>query len=386
MASQYTGQFGGANEGLRKVKEYTKELETLRSQAEKGDIPQSQYVTRAQELIPILQKEDYALRRISSDFNALYGSNAKALENELKSANVYQSARELLGRDITSNEVAQYLPRFGTGSPQDVQMGRGYLAEIAAQEAKSPKSLQSKAGQYSGDINTIFNDLLKRGASQDEVNHFGSLLASGDVDAYTLRNFVQQLPEYTSAQDEASRGRLNQELAGYDQDFFNKGKEDIISRYRSAGIENSPSLDFALTNLMGDIQKERSGYLSKLAREDYSRGRDVQRDDYTASMNRYLGNQDYSRNRSDAYSDLLTNRSFGSIDYQRQQDDLLRLLNSQPRQKRGGLGGALGPLLGAGIGAVGAGMMTGGLGAGQGAQLGATLGGGFGGGYDYLNY
>lgn len=371
MASPYTGQFGGANEGLEKVKEYTSELEGLRTKVESGEIPQSQYVTRAQELIPILQKEDYALRRISSNFNAKYGSTAKTLEGELKNANVYQSARELLGRDVSKNEVAQFLPRFGTGSPEDVQMGRGYLAEVAAQEAKSPKALQGKAGQYSGDVNAIFNDLVKRGATQEEINHFGSQLASGDIDAYTLRQFIGQLPEVQEREDSANRQALSQELSGYDQDFFNRSKEDVISRYAKAGIQNSPSLDFALTNLMGDIQKERSAYLAGLSRDDYANRRGTARQDYAANMDRYLGERDYSRNRSDAYGDLLTNRSFGSIDYRRQQDDLMRLLSQQGGERRSsGLGGLIGGIGGATIG----GFTGGPAGAGAGYQIGSGTG------------
>lgn len=347
----------------------------IRQQYREGKISQGEYLNTLSQVIP--QAKDFveSLRRGGSSSANSVGQGGVEVDNLFREYNIYSNAKDILGRDITENEFAQIAPRFGTGNKQDIELGRAYLAQFADQEANSPDNLRKKGGQFSGDVNTIFNDLLQRGASQEEINHFGGLLASGEVDPYTLRQFVQQLPEYTSAQDAKSRESLNTELTQYDQDFFNKGKENVLSRYAQAGIQNSPSLDFALTNLMGDIQKQRSSYLAGLAREDYSRGRDVQRQDYTNSMNRLYGQQDYSQQRGDAYSDLLTNRAFGSIDYQRQQDDLLRLLNSQPRQGRGGIGGLLGGLAGAGIGGYASKGKPQGVSAGY--QIGSGIGGYF---------
>lgn len=376
-----TGTYGEGAIG-QGIKEYSTLDNLLRS----GQISQKDYVTLSDQIKNYLQPIGNQSMQGSAQASALTGAGWYDIQNNYRNANIYREASNLLGRDLTQNEFAQLAPYFGTGSQRDIETGRAALAAFAEQQKNTPQALQSRAGQYSGDVNGIFQDLLKRGATQDEVNHFGSLLASGQVDPYTLRQFVSQLPEYTQAQDTQERERLNTELSGYDQDFFNKAKEDVLSRYTQAGIQNSPSLDFALTNLMGDIQKERGSYLAGLAREDYTRGRDVQRESYLSDLNRMYGNQDYGRQRSDQYSDLLLNRSFGSQDYQRQQEDLMRLLNSQGSQRRSGIGGAIGPLLGAGIGAIGAGAFTGGMGASQGAQLGAYLGGAGGGAYDYLNY
>lgn len=365
--------------GTDAIRQGINEFQNLDNLVKSGAITQKDYVNIADQIKSYLQPIGNVSTQGSAGASAATGAGWYDIQNNYRNANIYREASNLLGRDLTQNEFARFAPYFGTGSPRDIENGRAALAAFAEQEAKSPQALQAKSGQYSGDVNSIFNDLLKRGASQEEINHFGGLLASGEVDPYTLRQFVQQLPEYTSARDQESRSRLNDELSQYDQQFFSKGKEDVISRYAKAGIQNSPSLDFALTNLMGDIQKERSAYLSKLAREDYSKGRDVQRDDYLTSLNRMFGEQDYGRQKGDAYSNLLLNRSFNSQDYQRQQDDLMRLLSNQPRQKRGGAGQLIGGLAGAGIGY---GLTR----SPQGAQAGYSIGSGVGGGYDYLNY
>ncbi len=301
--------------------------------------------------------------------------------DDLENYSAYKALKGAYGRDIEAGEFSTALPYFR--GPTGIDNGRAYAAQIAQQQQKTPQALQKKAPGFSGDVNSIFQSLLQRGASQDEVNHFGSMLASGEVDAYTLNQFVSQLPEYTQKQDATSRQNLNQELSGYDQDFFGKAKENVLSRYAKAGIQNSPSLDFALTNLMGDIQKERSQYMSGLAREDYTRGRDVQRQDYGSSMDRMFADRGYDRARNDQYSDALLNRGWNSADYQIQQNDLMRLLQAQGGgRKRSGLGGAVGPLLGAGIGALAAGPG----GAMTGAQIGGYFGGAAGNTYDYLNY
>ena len=356
--------------GEGSVRQAINEFKGLDDMVKSGSLSQRDYVGIADKIKQYVQPIGQASTSGSGGATALTQAGWYDIQNNFRNADIYREATNMLGRDLTQNEFAQLAPYFGTGNPRDVEAGRAALASYAEQQKKTPQALQSQAGQYSGDVNSIFNDLLKRGASQDEVNHFGSLLASGQVDAYTLKQFVSQLPEYTQAQDKTERGRLNTELSGYDQDFFNRAKEDVISRYSKAGIQNSPSLDFALTNLMGDIQKQRSQYIAGLAREDYTRGRDVQRQDYGASMDQMLADKNYGRQRSDNYSDLLLNRSFASQDYQRQQDDLMRLLSGQQGQRRSGSGGFLGGLAGAGIG----GFLGGPMGASTGYQIGQGAG------------
>lgn len=378
-----------------------REYKNLDKLASDGSLSNADYVNISDAIREYLVPIGGASTRGKAGAIAVTNQGWYDIQNNYRNAEIYRNASQMLGRDITSQEFAQVAPRFGTGSARDIEVGRAYLAELAQQEANSPSKLAEKAPQYSGQVNDIFSNLLKRGASQSELDHFGKLMATGEVDAYTLNQFVQQLPEYTDArsqealakqteEDKLAREQLGSELQGYDQEFFNKGKENIISRYAQAGIQNSPSLDFALTNLMGDIQKERSAYLADIGRRDYESARGFKREDllanrgmarqdYETNLNRLFGQQDYGQQRSDAYSDLLTNRSFGSIDYQRQQDDLMRLLSQQGSGRRSSsMGSLIGGLAGAGIG----GFATRSP---QGASAGYQIGSGVGGGYDYLN-
>lgn len=280
----------------------------------------------------------------------------------------YQTARDVLGREINANEFAQIVPIFGNGSPEEISAGRAYLAQIAQQERLNPNSAynRQRAGGFSGDINTIFSDLLKRGASQDEINHFGSMLSSGQIDAYSLRQFVSQLPEYTQTQDRMFRDDLSKELEASDTRSFQRQSGNVISDYANRGIYNSPSLDYALTDLMGKIAEKRQSYLTDLTAKQYQGNKVAARDDYQTTLNNMFDEMGYNRRRSDQLQDVYRDRSFDAGDYYRQREDYMNFLGSQPRRRsnpfayaaQGAMAGSPGGGWGAGIGA-GAGLLYG---------------------------
>ncbi len=335
-------------------------------------------------------------------YENLAGSNISDIDSYLKKTygvstakdkayySAYKSAQDLLGRPLTSNEFAQLAPSFY--NPADfssgITTGRAALAQLAERDKQNPENLKTKAPQYTDQVNGLFQDLLKRGASQDEIQHFGTLLASGSVDPYELRTFIQATPEFQTQEDTKFRGSLANELQGYDQDFFSKAKNDVLSQFSNQGITpgTSSSLDFALTDLMGKIATQRGQYLAGLSSSQYQGNKDAARNDYLSGMNNYLGQRNYTQQKSDQNLADFQTRGFNAMDYNTQRNDYLNFLNSQGGRGRSGLGGAIGPVLGAGIGAIGAGMVSGGMGAPQGAALGAKLGGAGGGAYDYLSY
>lgn len=339
------------------ISQAIQEFRNLESLVKSGKLSQKDYVSigeKIQEKVTPIGNQGTQGKSPSSAVNA---AGWYDIQNNFRDLKIYKNANELLGRDITPSEFAQIAPSFGNGSQREVEAGRAQLAQYAEAQKNTPEALDAKyaasAGQYGGKVNDIFQRLASRGATKQELDHFGKMLASGEVDEYTLGQFVNQLPEVTASRDLQERQNLNSELTKYDQEFFNKGKENILSRYAQAGIQNSPSLDFALTNLMGDIQKQRTAYLAGLSREDYARGRDLNREDYRITQDRLFGSQDYGRNRTDALSDLYRKRAYDVSDYRTQQDDLLNLLSSQPRQRRSrGTGQLIGGLLGAGVGAM----------------------------------
>ncbi len=315
------------------------------------------------------------LGRYANPSGVTYGSNLDLLN---KSA--YDSFLSMVGRAPTTNEFAQIMPYFR--GPGGADTGRSAVAQFAEQYKNSPEALGKRAPEQYGKVGDIFNDLLKRGASQDELDYFGRALSTGEITPYEVRQFVQQMPEYRTEQDKQFRGGLASELQGYDMDFFDKGKESVISRFaqNTGGAARSSALDFALTDLMGNIAKERGSYLANLSAQQYGGNKDAAREDYRGSMNRYMGELDYNRQRGDSYTDALRDRSWNARDYEIQRDDFARMMGQGKRQ--GSQWGSIaGPLVGAGIGS-----FFGPPGSMAGAQLGMSLGGAAGRGYDYLNY
>lgn len=307
-------------------------------------------------------------------------------------ARIFQEQfNDAVGRDPTNQEYDRFYrdivaPQgsFPGGSfpgiPQLMDLTRNFVLNsyggLASKEkqAKIATDAQGKAG----DINGVYQQLLGHGASQSELDHFGKMLASGELDPYELNQFVQQLPEYQQKQDAQFRSGLNDELGKYDQSVFDREKENVISRFSQAGRLNSPSLDYALTDLMGKISENRSNYLAQLSAQQYGGNKDSARADYQTTLSKMLEGQNYNRARTDQLSDFYRGRSNDIADYQTQRSAYMDYLKAMPQQQSGsGIGGAIGSVIGTGIGAY-----TGGP---AGAQAGAKAGQSLGGIYDYYN-
>jgi hypothetical protein len=306
------------------------ELKKLQQEFQSGKISQADYVAITGAVVP--QITDY-IHQISASgsrgADAIRNAGGDEFLNGVgRQYDVYSAGNELLGRELTPQEAAQFAPYFQGGT----ENGRAALAQYAQQDKNSPQSLQKRAGQYSGDVNRLFGQDLGRTANQDESDYYGRLIASG-LSPYEVESYIKQLPEYTNTQDKNFRSGLNDELAGYDQQAFGKAKEDVLSRYASAGIQNSSALDFALTNLMGDIAKERGKYLAGVSTQQYGSNKDAARSDYQSSLDNYLKDRNYNQQRSDSLLDNYQKRSYDVSDYNRQMQDLFNYQNNQPRQK-----------------------------------------------------
>lgn len=366
------GGRGTFNEG--QFNEAVNSFNALKTDLDSGKISQADYATISDQLLPSLIQYGHSIMGTGSKAADAVKGNVQKLMEFGKDYQVYKAGQELLGRDLTPQEFAQFKPRFA----DNVDTGRAYVAELAKQEANSPAKLGEKAGQYSGQINKTFQDLLSRGATQEEADYFGRLLATGQVTPYEVNQFVQQLPEYQTRQDKSFREGLAGELGQYDEKAFQRERENILSQYTKAGIQNSSALDFAITEALGKIQEQRGQFLGGLSAQQYGGNKEAARQDYQTLLNRSYGNQDYSRNRSDAYLDYLTQRADQGADYERQKNDYLQFLSQQPKQRQSsGLGGAIGTAIGTGIGLIGGPM---------GGMAGGQIGGGLGSAFDYLNY
>ncbi len=362
-----------------------KRINDLRDQYTSGKISQSSYINSANSLSSTIQKAlQYFSTYSGPAWNWAMGQGGqKFLDTFAPEIDLMKRGQQMVGRELSANEVAQFLPYFQ--GPNGSSTGPAALAQFAEADKLNPATLAKKSGQYSDQIGGFYQDLLKRGATKEEADYFGRLMASGQVSPYEIQQFIKATPEYQGNQDKEFRSSLSDELAGYDEKAFARERDNIMSQYTRAGLQNSSALDYAITDALSKIQENRGSFLGQLSASQYGGNKEAAREDYRGYLNRYLDDRNYTRGRRDSSLDYFMNRANEGVDYERQRNDYLTFLANQP-QRKGNMGSALGPLIGAGIGAIGAGMMTGGMGAGEGAMLGARLGGAGGGAYDYLNY
>ena len=285
----------------------------------------------------------------------------------------YSSFKSLIGRDPTSGELAQILPAFQ--GPNGAINGNAALANLQQQYKSNPNLDPTSArnnqnpADISANVSQQFRSILGRDATPEELAHFTQAIQSNQTDAYGLSSFLKLQPEYTNAQDKNFRSGLNSELAGYDTEAFNKQKGDIISAYARNGMAagNSPSLDYALTDLMGKLASNRSAYLSQLSAAQYGGNKDLAIGNYQNSLNQMYNENQQRANQQAQYGQQLTNQGFAGADYQTQMNDYMRFMQNQPKQRgtnpfgtalQGAAAGSAAGPWGAGIGA-GAGLLYG---------------------------
>lgn len=362
-------RYGNYGEGI--ISTGLREFRQLQDMFRNGQLSGAEYSQIGDAILPQLRNE---ISRIaaggSNAANAAWNAGGQDLIRVIKDYDTLKAAKEVLGREVTSTDLDSIRPYFESG--QDI--GRAYLTQLKQQEASSPENLRRRSGEFSDQVGSAFQEVLGRAPTADEIEHYGSGLASGQLDSYTLRDFVRQTPEFRSAEDQRFRTGLNDELSGYDQDAFKKSSEDILSRYTKAGINRSPALDFALTNLAGDIAKERGRYLAGISADQYGGNKNLARSDYENSLNRYLSNQDYERDLRERTMGDYLNRGRELADYDRQSSDYMRMLESMSGGGRRSRYGDLGAILGFGAGAA--------TGNPQWAIAGGQAGRGFGGFWD----
>lgn len=268
---------------------------------------------------------DQLLARYSNK-NALQGQ-FNATTQDSQGYQAYQAFKSIIGRDPTSSELSSVIPYFQNGP----QFGNAYVSQLKTQLQQNPNDPlnQGKAASFSPQIGQVFQSMLGRAPTQDELNHFGGLFATGNVDAYQLQDFLRGTPEYQTAQDTTFRQGLDTELQKSDLNFFDRAKQNVLSQFMQNGTQNSSALDSALTDLMGQISNNRSSFLANLSANQYQGNKDLALKNYQGSQNQYLQNQNYNRQNALNQQNYLTSRGNELSDYNTQAQAYQNYLNSQ---------------------------------------------------------
>lgn len=281
---------------------------------------------------------------------------------------VYQQFMETYGRAPTANEYAIY-------SPETATLGHaGVKSEIAKAFESDPENIKKKkdadllaqAPKQHEAVNNLFQSTFGRTATKDELDHFGSLLASGATDSYQLQQFLQQQPEYTEKQDASFRQNLSGELAGYDKQYL---QEQVLPAIQANYAKQGRSFDssaFANSATQSAEQQniERQKYVAGIGASQYA-GRQSQAYQDYANM---LQQQNNLQTGSLENSQMAIARANNTADYKLQQDAYNQYLLKYGKRSggQGALAGATagaaagtavnpgwGTVIGAGVGAIG---------------------------------
>lgn len=308
-----------------------------------------------------------------------------------------QEFAKLFGRNPTQAELDQFSGYY-SGDPNMANLAAGNSAISAyyqAQSAPTPQDIfnrqqqqyKQNAPQFHDQVAQQFQSLLGRAPTQQELDHFGTLMASGQTDAYQLGQYLQQTPEYANAQDTQFRTQLGGQLNDINSQFFTKNiQPSIMGQFASQGRDvsgASTGLQYALANAAKEMQTQTSQYLAGVGASQYQ-GREAQAtSDYQNMLSQNYGLQNAGVGNQMSMNNALFGNSLNFANTSQQQGQLMSYLRGMGRGS-GTNWGSIGGLAGGGLGA-GLGFMAGGpagamLGYGIGSGVGGTAGGLFGGG------
>lgn len=218
-------------------------------------------------------------------------------------AQSYYAARDfyqMFGRNPTQSELAMLSGAYASGDANKANTsgGKQAVAQYYQSLTNTPANLYARqqkqwgqaAPQHYDAVNQMFQSTYGRAPTQDELSHYGTLLASGQADQYQLGQFLQSLPEYQNSQDAKFRSGLDNELQGSDEAFFNRVSPQISQRYAMMGRATSPALAVAMTDLAAQLSEKRQGYLAQLSASQYGGNKSAAMDQYNQSRNQIEGN------------------------------------------------------------------------------------------------
>lgn len=274
------------------------------------------------------------------------------------SQNILSDAKNVYGLDLTpddANKLRDSLYIAGDQRSHDTFYDRlnAALANKKTEALTNPQVKPEQQAQFGEQVRGLFQEYLGRDPKAYELDHFSKQLAQGD-DPYILANALQQSDEYLTQRAEKERGKLGEELLGYQQEAFNRAQPSIIGAYMRSGRLNASGVTAALANAQRDLERERQVTLAGYGREDLLQGRakafDIFSQTQAPSAQRTADLTAQSYQQPFASGAGILARGNEIQDYYRQQNDFNRYLQAQKDQsRRAAQYGLAGQLTGAAI-------------------------------------
>ncbi len=289
---------------------------------------------------------------------------------------------QMFGRNPTASELASLAPSYaGDKNIDNTSAGKAAVAQYFQAMSNTPVNQQAaqnakyaaQAPQYYDKINGMFQGTLGRDATDAEKNHFGSLMATGAVDDYTVGQFLSALPESVQKQDAAFRTSLTSDLQKQDAQYYNEQIMPGITAANARAGRSTESSGYqnALALAAQQQNRQRESFLSNLTAQQYGNSQGLAQDSYNNAYSGYQNLQNYSMQRSNQMQDQATGRVRELQDYTTQKnayDDYLRRYG-----KRNG-SSAYGGALAGGVSGAASGAMLGSVVPGIGTAVGAGVG------------
>lgn len=216
-----------------------------------------------------------------------------------------QDFAAMFGRNPTASELAQLAPQYMSGDANIANQtaGRAAVASYYNSVANSPTNLaasqlaQGNAAYQKGQAgfdattNAAFQQATGQAATPDELSHFGSLLASGQIDAYGLSQLAGQTQAAQQYQTQQYQNTLSNNLQSTQGNYFkNYINPSILSQTAAAGRDpNSSGVQQAEVQAGTQQNYQLQNYLAQFGATQYGQSAENQQGVY----NQYL-NQQYN--------------------------------------------------------------------------------------------
>lgn len=312
----------------------------------------------------------------------------------------YQDFQKQFGRAPTQSELAMLSPNYLGGDPNiaNLSAGKGAIAAYYNSMANTPTNItanqnvdalkQYQAGQtgFDATTNQAFQSATGQAATADELSHFGSLLATGQIDAYGLSQLVGQTQQAQQYQTQQYQNQLSTNLQSTQGNYFqNYINPSILSQTAAAGRDpNSSGVQQAEVQAGKQQNYDLQNYLAQFGAQQYGQSAQNQQNVYGAYLQNQYGLQNAGISQQLGEQNYLQQNNTNLQNQQYQQQSYQNYLNNYGKQsalqKASGIAGVFGAFLNPAT-ALGQMYQKGSSGGGGSGGFPSSMGGGN--GYDY---